>query len=121
MVVIARWPTEPTGSRQERTGAPSTCTVQAPHCAMPHPNLVPVSPTISRSTQSRGISGGASIFLTSPFIRRLTMRYLLKGSSGPGVSVDGIGLSLESDYRTNEQNLPLVPLNCACPRGSHRG
>ena len=22
---------------------PSTCTVQAPHCAMPQPNLVPVS------------------------------------------------------------------------------
>src|SRR5215469_15085576 len=27
----------------ERVGSPSRCTVQAPHCATPHPNFVPVS------------------------------------------------------------------------------
>ena len=30
-----------TGSAQERTGSPSTCTVQAPQTAMPQPYLVP--------------------------------------------------------------------------------
>jgi len=31
---------------------------------------------------SRGMSGGASIFLTSPFIFRLTMEYLVKKGNG---------------------------------------
>ena len=43
MVVIFLPATAATGVTQERSGAPSTCTVQAPHCAMPQPNLVPVS------------------------------------------------------------------------------
>jgi hypothetical protein len=33
-----------TGSTQERVAWPSMCTVQAPHSAMPQPNLVPVIP-----------------------------------------------------------------------------
>src|SRR5579863_7209309 len=73
IVVMARWPMDPTANRQERTGAPSMCTVQAPHCAMPQPNLVPVNPRRSLSTHRRGMSGGASISLTSPLICRLTM------------------------------------------------
>ncbi len=48
------------GSMQERSGVPSTCTVQAPHWAMPQPNLVPVSFNRSRRTHSSGMSGGAS-------------------------------------------------------------
>jgi hypothetical protein len=32
----------------ERVGSPSRCTVQAPHCATPHPNFVPVSLKCSR-------------------------------------------------------------------------
>jgi hypothetical protein len=32
------------GNEHERIGCPSTCTVQAPHCAIPQLNLVPVSP-----------------------------------------------------------------------------
>jgi len=44
MVVTARPFTSPTGRTQERTGLPSRWTVQAPHWAMPHPNLVPVRP-----------------------------------------------------------------------------
>src|ERR1700692_4539530 len=100
---MARGPIDPTANRQDRTGAPSTCTVQAPHCAIPHPNLVPVNPKISRSTQSRGISGGASIFLTSPFIRRLTMNYLVKGRQWFGGC-----RSLGRAYRTNDRNPPWV-------------
>jgi tripartite-type tricarboxylate transporter receptor subunit TctC len=42
IVVTARLPIAPIGRRQERTGLPSRCTVQAPHCAMPQPNSVPV-------------------------------------------------------------------------------
>src|SRR6476646_4580740 len=73
MVVTARSRTAPTGSMQERTGLPSTCTVHAPHCAMPQPNFVPVMPRTSRSTQSSGISGGASNDFCSPLIVNFAM------------------------------------------------
>src|SRR5262247_1313391 len=46
-----------TGMTQERIATPSRCTVQAPHCAIPHPYLVPVRPTCSRITHSRGVLG----------------------------------------------------------------
>ena len=52
---------------------PSRCTVQAPHCAMPQPNFVPVIPKRSRSTQSSGMSAGASTVLLSPLIVSATM------------------------------------------------
>src|SRR6185369_13830662 len=45
-------------------------TVQAPHCAMPQPNLVPVIPRMSRSTHSSGMSGGASKDFVSPLMVR---------------------------------------------------
>ena len=60
MVVMFLPVTAATGVTQERVGWPSRWTVQAPHSAMPQPNLVPVSPITSRSTQSKGMSGGTS-------------------------------------------------------------
>src|SRR5258708_10978575 len=45
---------------QERTGWPLTWTVHAPHSAIPHPNLVPVMPSVSRSTHSKGMRGWTS-------------------------------------------------------------
>src|SRR6266852_3912678 len=39
-----------TGATQERTGRPSTRTVQDPHCARPQPNFGPWSPRLSRRT-----------------------------------------------------------------------
>src|SRR5580700_1993070 len=45
---------------QERVGAPSTCTVHAPHSAMPQPNFVPVMPSTSRNTQRSGVSPSIS-------------------------------------------------------------
>src|SRR5258708_8513040 len=60
-----------TGVEQERTATPSRCTVQAPHCAMPQPNLVPVIPSRSRSAHSNGTSAGASTVFDSPFIFRV--------------------------------------------------
>jgi hypothetical protein len=49
------------GVMQERVASPLMCTVQAPHKAIPHPNLVPVMFRTSRSTQSNGISGLTSL------------------------------------------------------------
>src|SRR5262249_29691090 len=46
-----------TGITQERIAAPSRWTVQAPHCAMPHPYLVPVKPACSRIAHNRGVLG----------------------------------------------------------------
>src|SRR5207244_4424250 len=60
IVVILPLPTALTGTEHERIGTPLTCTVQAPHCAMPQPYLVPVRPTCSRMTHSRGVVGSTS-------------------------------------------------------------
>src|SRR5882724_4801375 len=54
------------GVQQERLGAPSRWTVQAPHCATPQPYLVPVRPRRSRSTYSSGMSAGAFTSRISP-------------------------------------------------------
>ncbi len=59
-MVTTRLPaTAETGVMHERVGSPSTCTVQAPHRAMPQPYLVPVRSKKSRTTQSSGVSGEA--------------------------------------------------------------
>ena len=60
MVVIFLPTAALTGNEQERVATPSTCTVQAPHCAMPQPYLVPVRPTFSRIAQSSGVFGSTS-------------------------------------------------------------
>ncbi|CAG9231666.1 hypothetical protein PSP6_590065 [Paraburkholderia tropica] len=80
-MVILRPSSAATGSTHERTATPSRCTVQAPHCAMPQPNFVPVRPTISRNTQSSGMSGGASIVWVSPLMVNVVMGRL----SGVGI------------------------------------
>ena len=51
----------PIGTEQERIARPLIWTVQAPHCAIPQPNFVPVSPTASRNAQSKGVSGSRSM------------------------------------------------------------
>src|SRR5262245_41718471 len=55
----------------DRTALPSRCTVQAPHWPRPHPNLVPVSPMLSRITQSRGMSGLTSTSYRLPFTSKV--------------------------------------------------
>ena len=62
-----------TGIAQERTGSPSTCTVQAPHAAMPQPYLVPGRSSSSRKTQSSGISGSTSTIWVRPFTVNLSI------------------------------------------------
>src|SRR5678815_1238983 len=59
IVVMLRPPIWLTGKRHENTDLPSTCTMHAPHCPAPQPNLVPVSFRSSRRTQSSGVSGCA--------------------------------------------------------------
>src|ERR1700693_2011519 len=59
---------------QERTGRPSRCTVQAPHCATPQPYFVPVRPRCSRRTQSRGVEGSTSTLTLRLFtVREITV------------------------------------------------
>ena len=73
MVVIFLPMASPSCTLQERTGAPSICTVQAPHCAMPQPYFVPVRPRFSRGTQSSGVSASASTSKLFPLTERMAM------------------------------------------------
>jgi hypothetical protein len=68
MVVISESPMLSTGVIQERVGSPLTCTVQAPHNAIPQPNFVPVMPSTSRNTQSSGVSPSTSTLCVFPLI-----------------------------------------------------
>src|SRR5205807_6606817 len=52
---------------QVRVASPLICTVQAPQSAMPHPNFVPVMFSVSRKTQSSGMSGLTSTDCALPF------------------------------------------------------
>src|ERR1700680_1428140 len=78
MVVTSFPAARDTGVLQERTGRPSRCTVQAPHCATPQPYFVPVRPRCSRKTQSKGVEGSTSTFTLRLFtVREITGSNLL--------------------------------------------
>src|SRR6266404_9017400 len=66
IVGISEVPMLSIGVTQERVGAPSTCTVQAPQSAMPQPNFVPVMPSTSRNTHKRGVSPSTSTVRSAP-------------------------------------------------------
>src|SRR5260221_13735044 len=66
--------TLPTVTEQERFSSPLMCTEQAPHCATPQPYLVPVSPTCSRITHSRGVSSSTCTSWTLPLMLSFAMR-----------------------------------------------
>src|ERR1700680_880643 len=76
MVVIDLPSARDTGATQERTASPLICTVQAPHCAMPQPYLVPVRLSCSRMTQSSGVEGSTSRSTRLPF----TVKPIMIGS-----------------------------------------
>src|SRR5712672_4522623 len=67
----------PSGIEQERCSSPLMCTEQAPHCATPQPYLVPVRPTCSRMTHSRGVSLSTWTSRILPLMLSFAMRYLL--------------------------------------------
>src|ERR1700682_2034614 len=71
IVVTWRLATAETGAEHERNVCPSTWTVQAPHCAIPHPYFVPVRPRSSRITHSSGGSGSAPNSRRVPFMLRV--------------------------------------------------
>src|SRR5262245_25960594 len=114
-IVVISPPTSPTRSEQDRTATPSTCTVQAPHTAIPQPYFGPVNPSSSRSTQSSGMSSStftsnvfwltfrrmgppAPLFARSPprsapswrvvFFVGEAIHHLLGGKSGDGKAAD---------------------------------
>src|SRR6476659_10735764 len=70
--------TAESGIEQERCTSPLMCTEQAPHCATPQPYLVPVSPTCSRITQSRGVSLSTSTSRTLPLMLSFAIRLLVR-------------------------------------------
>src|SRR4029077_5303992 len=74
-VVTWRLATAETGAEHERNVCPSTWTVQAPHCAMPHPYLVPVRPRSSRITHSSGVFGSPSNSRRVPFMMSVMAMY----------------------------------------------
>src|SRR5262245_51457447 len=69
MVVISERQATPTSTAHERTARPSRWTVQAPHCATPHPNFVPLRPSTSRSAHSSGMSPSMSTKCSLPLTR----------------------------------------------------
>src|SRR6267378_3003543 len=62
---------------QDRAAWPFTCTVHAPHSAMPQPYLVPVIPRWSRRTHRRGVYGSASTDMGLPLTFRVVIEELL--------------------------------------------
>jgi hypothetical protein len=74
-----------TGVEQLRMAWPSRCTVQAPHCAMPQPYLVPVRARVSRSTQRSGVSSGTSTDWDRPLsVKVMAMQKSPKEGNGGG-------------------------------------
>src|SRR5580704_13375750 len=71
MVAIFLPTTSASATEQERIATPSTWTVQAPHWAMPQPYLVPVMPSVSRSTHNRGVSASTSTLWVWPLMVRV--------------------------------------------------
>src|SRR4051812_24247949 len=83
VVIFLPLDTELSGTWQERVATPSIWTVQAPHWAMPQPYLVPVRPSVSRSTQSSGVRGSALACSDLPLTLSTAMAGLLRQSVVP--------------------------------------
>src|SRR6266853_1788466 len=90
IVVISEAPMLSTGVMQERVATPSTCTVQAPHSAMPHPNFVPVMPSTSRNTHKSGVSPSTSTVRSTPLILIAVAMATSRLSRGSGMERDSL-------------------------------
>src|ERR1700752_4274994 len=86
MVVICLPSAAATGMMHERTALPSTCTVQAPHCATPQPYFVPVRPTCSRIAPNRGALGFPVTSGVLPLIVRRAMAFPPRRTTVRGIS-----------------------------------
>src|SRR4051794_13377862 len=69
-------------TRQAQTRRPSTVTLQAPQSPVPQPSLVPVRPSVLRSTSSRLLPGSARNSTGSPLML-VVMWVLAMGSVPP--------------------------------------
>src|SRR5882672_11566814 len=87
MVVICLPTAAATGVKHERTATPSIWIVQAPHCAMPQPYLVPVRPTFSRNAHKSGMLGSTSTLCDWPLIVRVGILQLPFHRPTRGVSL----------------------------------
>src|SRR5216684_8892190 len=108
MVVIFLPSAAATGITQERTAAPSRCTVQAPHWAMPQPYLVPVRPTCSRIAQSKGVLGSTLISWVLPLIVKRAMGF------PPGITV----LEISAFAPVKASGLAARPCRVPTPRNA---
>src|SRR5213593_664280 len=76
IVVMRPFATLATGVTHDRTGLPSTSTVQAPHCASPQPNFGPFSSRSFLRIYRSGVSGSTDTVLVSPFTLRVKFAML---------------------------------------------
>src|SRR5512143_3303615 len=105
MVVIFLPTAADAAVRHARVATPSRCTVQAPHCPRPQPNFVPVKPSVSRSTQSNGISGLTSTSRRVP----LTSREIMEAPDGPSTRMDPTGAHYRSEsFQILQQIFTLI-------------
>src|SRR5579862_1579026 len=82
-VVISLFTAE-AGVMQDRTAAPLTITVQAPHCPSPHPNRGPCKPRSLRRIYSSGVDGSTSTVCDLPLtfnVRLMKSPFFKKESS----------------------------------------
>src|SRR6266550_260170 len=75
MVVTSCPAARETEATHDRTACPSIWRVHAPHCAIPHPYFVPVSPRLSRTTHNRGVEGSTSRSTGLPLILKEIMSW----------------------------------------------
>src|SRR4030095_1439741 len=62
-----------TRTRHAGPAMPARWIVHDPHCATPHPYLVPVSPTCSRIAHSRGVLGSKGSSMDLPLLVKRAM------------------------------------------------
>src|ERR1700704_1549610 len=87
MVVICLPMAAATGVEHERIATPSMWIVQAPHCAMPHPYLVPVRPTFSRNAHKSGISGLAFFSSRSIVLQEASLTDVIDCARAIGIAI----------------------------------
>src|SRR5438132_13716453 len=87
------------GTEQDRVGAPSRWTVQAPHCASPQPKCGLLSPSSLRSTYKSGVSGATSTVCSCP----LSSKAMRSAICQPSLDIDSILGSAEADVEPAER------------------
>src|SRR6266699_3022652 len=119
-IVVRRFPaTLASGDTHERIALPSRCTVHAPHNAIPHPNLVPVNPSESRSTHSSGVDGSSSTFTGFPLsVNEITFGLPESRTLVPPATM-GQAWKRVPIARRSPMLPSVLPLRCAGPPQRH--